>query len=153
MACPSCGTVNVPGASFCSQCGDTLAPAASPAATAFARPGASSPAPEPLLGRAEVLPYRPYWAALLLAGVVASVVGWLLVLAGLHSTANEVANSFNGTSTSGSSAGPELAGGVALAAMGSLLLLPGIIGWGIHASGLTRQRGTRTGGNASRPRA
>jgi hypothetical protein len=150
VQCSQCDTFNAPTAAFCSQCGHKLevaaaAPAAPPsvpaggAAAAGVAPGVT-PVFYAVPGDPAHLPYRPYWVGLLIGGVIASVVGWLLVIAGLHSAATDVANSLGGSSSGSSDAGGELVFGILLAGLGGLLLLPGIIGWGIHASGLTRKR-------------
>jgi hypothetical protein len=79
--------------------------------------------------------YRGYWKALLVWGVIASVLGWIALYNGVSSAANDLSN--YGDSSSNGDGGLVVLGGLLLG-VGGLLFLPGVIGWGIHASGLTR---------------
>jgi hypothetical protein len=83
--------------------------------------------------------YRGYWRALLFWGVALSAVGYGLIGAWVASTASTV-DYLNSTTSSNGSHGAEGGFGFFFAGLGGILLLPGIIGWGIHASGLTRPR-------------
>ena len=82
--------------------------------------------------------YRGYWRALLFWGVVLSAIGYGLIADWESSTTSF--DYLNSTGTSGRS-GAEAGFGFLIAALGGLLLVPGMIGWGIHASGLTRPTG------------
>jgi hypothetical protein len=108
--------------------------AAAPPPPTYPAPVADGPGNAP----SDDKPFRPYWRALLVWGVIVIVVGWVILYAGLHQAATDVGNGYFSDSNAGSD-GAEVLAGTLLAFCGSVMLIPGLIGWGIHASGLTRR--------------